>query len=84
MEELLCSDMGGVGGTDQDLLSGVVLALDLLSQIAVGDLQILSHFAVILEEGKVTVLDSNQLQEQVKISRLCLYNVHLNMLGVHD
>lgn len=52
--------------TDQDLLSGFVLALYLFAQVSVGDLQILSHLAVVVEEGQVAILDPNQLQEEVR------------------
>lgn len=54
--------------TDQDLLSSLMLALYLFSQVSVRDLQILSHLTVIVEEGQVAILDSNQLQEEVKSS----------------
>lgn len=45
-----------------------MLALYLFSQVSVRDLQILSHLTVIVEEGQVAILDSNQLQEEVKSS----------------
>lgn len=54
--------------TDQDLLSGFMLALYVFSQVSVRDLQILSHLTVIVEEGQVAILDSNQLQQEVKSS----------------
>lgn len=61
--DLLGSDMFFFScSTDQDLLPGFMLALYLFSQVSVRDLQILSHLAVIIEEGQVAILDSNQLQ----------------------
>lgn len=50
--------------TDQDLLSGLVLVLDVLPQVSVGDLQILPHLAVVVEEGQVAIRDPDQLREE--------------------
>lgn len=54
--------------TDQDLLPGFVFALYLFAQVSVRDLQILSHLTVVIEKGQVAILDSDQLQEEVKMS----------------
>lgn len=62
--------------TDQDLLPGVMLALYLFPQVSVRDLQILSHLPVIIEEGQVAILDSNQLQEEVKPSECAFRTVN--------
>lgn len=48
-------------GTDQDLLSGFMLALDLFAQVSLGDLQVLSHVPAVLEQGQVAFLDPDQL-----------------------
>lgn len=72
MSDPPCSHTFLPGSTDQDLLSGFMLALYLLSQVSVGDLQVLSHLTVIVEEGQVAILDSNQLREEVK-SSVCAF-----------
>lgn len=54
--------------TDQDLLPSFVFALYLFAQVSVRDLQILSHLPVVIEEGQVAILDSDQLQEEVRMS----------------
>lgn len=43
-----------------------MLALDLFSQVSIRDLQILPHLTVIVEEGQVAILDTDQLQQEVK------------------
>lgn len=45
-----------------------MLVLYVLSQVPVGDLQILPHLAVVVEEGQVAILDTDQLREEVKSS----------------
>lgn len=47
----------------QDLLSGFMLALYLLSQVSLWDLQVLSHLSTVLEQGQVAILDPDQLTE---------------------
>lgn len=47
----------------QDLLSGFMLALYLLSQVSLWDLQVLSHLSTVLEQGQVAILDPDQLIE---------------------
>ena len=54
----------GGEGTDQDLLSGFVLALDLSAQISLGDLQVLSHLPAVLEQRQVALCDPNELQSR--------------------
>lgn len=40
-----------------------MLALYLLSQVSLWDLQVLSHLSTVLEQGQVAILDPDQLTE---------------------
>lgn len=61
---LLTSNGGLVesgSATDQDLLSSVTLAGDLLPQVSLRNLQVLPHLSAVLQEGQVAVRDADQL-----------------------
>lgn len=57
-------------GTNQDLLSGFMLALYLFAQVSLRNLQVLPHLTAILEEGQVAILDPNQLGEGTQQTRM--------------